>query len=103
MFDTLRSHKGTRAAILLATSTLVLAPILTSCGGSESADEPAATQTAANGDVYNDADTTFAQQMIPHHAQAIEMADLIRKRELRPEVAALAERLWRLRLPRSRP
>jgi len=92
MFNPLRNKRAHTAALLAAT-TLVLAPVLAGCADSQSADEPAARHTAANGDIYNDADVTFAQQMIPHHAQAIEMADMTRGRELNPEVAALADQI----------
>ncbi len=61
---------------------------LTACGSdravSPAAVSPAApapaTQvpaaTAATGAAFNDADVAFAQGMIPHHAEAIEMADI---------------------------
>jgi uncharacterized protein (DUF305 family) len=39
---------------------------------------------------HNDADVTFAQEMIPHHQQAIEMADLAESRAESDEVKALA-------------
>lgn len=40
---------------------------------------------------HNDADVAFATGMIPHHAQALAMADLTRGRQLDPEVDALVE------------
>ncbi len=40
---------------------------------------------------HNDADVAFLQQMIPHHAQAIEMSDLlVTKSDADPQVAAQA-------------
>lgn len=39
---------------------------------------------------HNDVDVTFAQQMIPHHAQAIEMAQLAQTRGASPAVVRLA-------------
>ena len=40
---------------------------------------------------HNDADVAFLQQMIPHHAQAIEMSDLlVTKSDAAPQVAAQA-------------
>ena len=39
-----------------------------------------ATSAAASAD-FNDADTTFAQMMIPHHTQAVAMSDIILKKE----------------------
>nr|WP_245528944.1 DUF305 domain-containing protein [Beutenbergia cavernae] len=48
-------------------------------------------ETAGQEQDVNDADVVFAQMMIPHHAQAIEMADLILgKADIRPEVTDLA-------------
>ena len=53
----------------------------TACG-SDTAVSPAApaiqppSPATATGAAFNDADVTFAQGMIPHHAQAIEMADI---------------------------
>jgi len=56
---------------------------LTACGSDTSVSPAApapATQapaaTTATGAGFNDADVAFAQGMIPHHAQAIEMADI---------------------------
>lgn len=40
---------------------------------------------------YNDADVTFATDMIQHHAQALQMVDLTLGKDLDPKVAALAE------------
>ena len=69
---------------------LVLTPLLTACG----ADEPEQhqqTHTAANGDTFNDADVTFATDMIQHHAQALKMVDMTMGRDLDPQVEQLAE------------
>ncbi len=55
---------------------------LTACGSDDSstATQVPATQgpaaTNATGAAFNDADVTFAQGMIPHHEQAIEMAGI---------------------------
>jgi len=40
---------------------------------------------------FNDADVQFATDMIPHHAQALEMVNLTMGRKLSPEVRALAD------------
>ena len=55
--------------------------ILAACGNDDD------TGTAAS---HNEADVTFAQEMIPHHQQAIEMADLAESRAESQEVKDLA-------------
>jgi len=52
------------------------------CGGSDQS-----SQTAAR---FNDADVSFAQEMIPHHRQAIEMAKLAQQRAASAQVKKLA-------------
>ncbi len=42
---------------------------------------------------FNDADVTFAQGMLPHHQQAIEMAQLAESRAADPRVMDLAARI----------
>jgi uncharacterized protein (DUF305 family) len=46
------------------------------------------------GDAHNDADVMFAQHMIPHHQQAIEMSDmLLAKQGIDPRVTELAKQI----------
>lgn len=71
---------------LLATAGLTL----TACGG-DSGDE-AKGSTPSRSD-FNDADVSFAQQMIPHHEQAIEMAQLAQGRASNPDVLELADNI----------
>lgn len=55
---------------------------------SSSASSPAASAA------HNAADVMFAQMMIPHHAQAVEMSDMIlKKQDIPAEVTALATRI----------
>ena len=62
-------------------------------------DSSESTPTAADSPVipadaeFNQADVDFAQGMIPHHAQAIEMADMAIAQAESPEVIDLAERI----------
>jgi len=65
---------------LTAAAAAALLFTLTACGGSD----------GAGADSHNEADVTFAQQMIPHHQQAIEMADLAESRAESQEVKELA-------------
>jgi uncharacterized protein (DUF305 family) len=49
---------------------------------------------AAPAEAHNEADVTFAQQMIPHHGQAIQMSDmLLGKQGIDPKVSALATQI----------
>ncbi|MBB5084537.1 DUF305 domain-containing protein [Nonomuraea endophytica] len=66
--------------------------LLTACGGSE---PPAAAPTpaAATSATFNDADVMFAQMMIPHHRQAVEMADLAVGRAADQEIKDLAAKI----------
>ena len=76
-------RKTLAAIALLVTAGLTL----TACGEDPDSD-------ATNNDTssaFNDADVTFAQQMIPHHEQAVEMAQLAQGRASSEEVLSLAE------------
>lgn len=48
---------------------------------------------APDGSAYNTLDVTFAQMMIAHHAQAIQMAELAPQRAANTQLRALAERI----------
>ena len=53
-----------------------------------------ATTAAPTGEAHNDADVTFAQHMIPHHQQAIEMSDIVLgKQGIDPRVTQLANQI----------
>ena len=56
---------------------------------SASSSAPASPQADASAR-FNDADVMFAQMMYPHHAQAVEMADMANGRTDNPEVLSLA-------------
>ncbi|WP_314323013.1 DUF305 domain-containing protein [Paenarthrobacter ilicis] len=51
--------------------------------GSSAMPSPSTPATSAAAE-FNDADAMFAQMMIPHHAQAVEMSDLMLKKESIP-------------------
>lgn len=72
------------------------------CGGSDggghssmpgmgATSAPAVSASAAA--TFNDADVTFAQMMIEHHRQAVQMAELAPARASGPEVKQLAEKV----------
>jgi uncharacterized protein (DUF305 family) len=89
---------------LIGAGALVVLAISTGCSSSNESEHPAehsspTTATAAPGttataEAHNDADVTFAQQMIPHHTQAVEMSDtLLAKQGIDPRVTALANQI----------
>jgi uncharacterized protein (DUF305 family) len=83
-----------------AALSVVLATGLVACGGEDEGLQPdSATSTAPNGDVYNSADVEFATQMIPHHAQAVQMAEMTRGRPLDPPVRRLVDRIREAQVP----
>lgn len=54
----------------------------------------AAVSSPAAGEAHNDADVMFAQHMIPHHQQAVEMSDvLLAKEGIDPRVTELATQI----------
>ncbi|MCM0616568.1 DUF305 domain-containing protein [Paenarthrobacter sp. TYUT067] len=67
----------------------------TSMPGMDNGNSSSSTSTpAANASAHNSADVMFAQMMIPHHAQAVEMSDMIlKKQDVPAEVTALATRI----------
>jgi uncharacterized protein (DUF305 family) len=69
-------HRRTFAAL-----TLTAGLILTGCASNDE---------SPTGDGFNDADVAFAQQMIPHHQQALEMARLAGTRASSSGVKELA-------------
>jgi len=86
--------------ILAASAALVAALTLASCATTEvaSVSEPAASAPATEPDAdatqFNEADIMFAQMMIPHHQQAVEMSDtLLAKTGISAETVALAEEI----------
>lgn len=70
---------------------------------SASAPETAASTTEAGkgaSEAHNDADVMFAQMMIPHHQQAVEMSEIIlAKKDISPEVTELAIEIKQAQAP----
>ncbi len=69
--------------LALAGMGVALSLLLAACGSTAASPQGSAVAAAA-------ADISFAQLMIPHHQQAVEMADLARGRASSPEVEQLA-------------
>ncbi|MCK9897674.1 DUF305 domain-containing protein [Frankia sp. AgB32] len=77
-----------RRLILLFATLLALA-FLAACGGDGSDTDQDYTATGA----HNAADIAFVQHMIPHHRQAVEMADLAPTRAKDARVSTLARQI----------
>ncbi|MFJ7166544.1 DUF305 domain-containing protein [Streptomyces globosus] len=104
-----------RTAAALAAGAAALA--LTACGsggadadgaaaghdGHGASSAPSAAPSApASAAGHNAADVAFAKGMIPHHRQAVEMADLAPSRAASPEVKKLAEEIKKAQDPEIR-
>ncbi|MFK4790070.1 DUF305 domain-containing protein [Microbacterium sp. ZW T5_56] len=77
--------------VALGISALTLALALVGCTATPSATP---TPSASASSSIGAADVMFATMMIPHHQQAVQMADIIAgKVDVDPRVAALAERI----------
>ncbi|WP_341393234.1 DUF305 domain-containing protein [Arthrobacter sp. G119Y2] len=84
----------------LSALALAAALVLAGCGQSGTGDaasgsaDSSAAETAAPDSAaanHNDADTIFAQMMIPHHQQAVEMSNMMLAKDgLSPEIVDLA-------------
>ena len=89
--------KKTLHAAALASGVIASALVLAGCaaqGGTGA--EPGTSATASTGATaeFNAADEMFVTMMIPHHEQAIEMADLILSKDgIEPRVTEVAEQI----------
>ncbi|MGW2523128.1 DUF305 domain-containing protein [Streptomyces sp. NPDC001617] len=100
--------RNTRTFLIAAAVVASLA--LTACGndsgsdsssGSGSSHHDAASSSSASSSAaaHNDQDLTFAQGMVPHHQQALEMAKLAADRASSPKVKDLAARIEKAQDP----
>ncbi|MGJ7416930.1 DUF305 domain-containing protein [Streptomyces cinereoruber] len=107
------AHRATRASVLVGAAAAT-GLLLTACGADDTAPSAsvspsataaapgsAASQAPAPGP-FNDADVMFAQMMIPHHEQALEMARLADGRAEDPGVKRLVAAIERAQDPEIR-
>lgn len=89
-----RSWKPAAPATLILLATVALAGCSNDEGsmpGMNHASTPATSSSATTpASAFNDADVTFATQMIPHHQQAVQMANMAGYQATTPEVKQLA-------------
>lgn len=77
-----------KRSLLALTLALALALAVAGCGG---ADPEPAVHTAADGEVYNDADVAFAAAMVPHLAETLQYVVVADERTLGDESRMLAD------------
>lgn len=87
----------------LTAATILTALALAACGGDSASTQPPGdassapttdpTEASGSETAFNDADVTFLQGMVPHHAQATDMSEMVPERTDDPEVNDLAERI----------
>ena len=94
---------NTRVSAGVTGGLLAVSLALTACGGSNAAapanPAPSVSSSAPATAQHNAADVAFAQSMIPHHRDAVAMADLAADRAQDPEVKALAEQIQAAQQP----
>ncbi|MFF4268425.1 DUF305 domain-containing protein [Streptomyces sp. NPDC001536] len=93
-----------RAALVAATVTAAL--VLAACGDGDSGDAShgsshgtSSSPSSSTAAAHNAQDVSFAQGMIPHHRQALEMAELATDRASSAEVKDLAARIEKAQDP----
>ena len=84
-----------RRIISLASATLVAGALIVGCssGGSHSSMTDSSNKTIPASANFNATDVGFAQGMIPHHAQAVEMADMALSTSTNADVLSLATKI----------
>ena len=86
-------------ALVIPAAALALSACGSSAGTSSSGSMPGHDMSAMTSDesmtggLHNAADIAFAQDMIPHHQQAVEMAEMASTRASSPEVKKLAAQI----------
>ncbi|MCG5466592.1 DUF305 domain-containing protein [Micromonospora sp. MED01] len=83
---------------VLAGAALSALLVTAACGGNDmgmdhGSGSPAVSSSSSDSAAFNDADVMFAQMMIPHHEQAVGMADLASTRASDPELKDLAAKI----------
>ncbi len=88
----------TRRITTLVAAAAVALSVGAALGGCGTGNAPPATSSAA-AQIHNQADITFAEGMIPHHAQAVAMSTMAAGRAASPQVKDLAARIQAAQQP----
>jgi uncharacterized protein (DUF305 family) len=86
---------STRTQILAVVAAFAATLAVSSCSTSSREDQglPASATSAEQAAAHNADDVMFAQMMIPHHQQAVELAAMVPDRSTNLDVIALAEKI----------
>jgi uncharacterized protein (DUF305 family) len=83
-----------RRVLTIGVAALAMLTTLTACDSSHEATHGGTTSPSVAAQQHNQADVTFAQHMIPHHQQAIEMSDtVLAKQGIDARVTDLANKI----------
>jgi len=89
--------------LLLVSAAAAVALTLGGCAGGTPGTDASGSEASAGSEAaadFNGADVMFAQMMIPHHEQAVEMADVVLAKDgTNPEVTALATEIKAAQAP----
>lgn len=88
-----------RMKVVAAAAAIVIGVSLAGCSSGENSGTGSQTTSAEQSANFNDADVAFLQQMYPHHAQAVDMAELAEGRSQNPEVLDLATKIKNAQAP----
>ena len=80
-----------RKRIAMGSAVVAVALLLGACGNDDPT--PQGDEGTAGSGSFNEADVTFLQDMVAHHEQAIEMAEMVEGRTDRPELQELASNI----------
>jgi uncharacterized protein (DUF305 family) len=89
----------TNRHVVLPVIAALAAAVVTACGGDSgeqagpAAPAPPTSSASAANTSFNEADVAFAQAMIPHHEQAVEMAKMASEKGSDPKVKELAAKI----------
>lgn len=99
--------KQIAVAIVAAAAIVTVGACSNSESNTQSSSSPAMTSAPSSTNVapadaqgHNDTDVMFAQGMVPHHQQAVEMSDMLLAKEgINPQVVSLAEKIKAAQAP----
>lgn len=96
----MRNTTVARRRALKSTLALILVvPVLAACGSDESETGSDGVSPAATSAGANSADVRFTTEMIPHHGEALAMAEMLEGRDVDPRLAELGRDITAAQTP----